>query len=90
MRSYFRGWKRKIGAGTLLIACMLIAACIRSYRATDTLDSICGRFESHDGLIWMSFEEMPGRALAYQPIIIFLSLLSVYLLAGRQSPGSEA
>jgi hypothetical protein len=38
MRDLFRGWRRKVGCVTLVMALMLIAVWIRSFRGTDIVN----------------------------------------------------
>lgn len=52
MREFFRGWKRKTGLLTLLLACVFTAGWVRSLMVTDSVNWHLGYefvFFSHDG-----------------------------------------
>jgi hypothetical protein len=42
MREFFRGWRRKVGCATLVMACLVIALWIRSIYFVDELRLFCG------------------------------------------------
>ena len=90
MVAYFKGWRRKVGCVTLVLACVIVAGWVRSYKATDNWDTICGRIESSNGDISVSFEEMNGRSLSYEAIVAFLLLLSADLLLGKNRPSKHS
>ena len=58
MREFLRGWKRKVGVCTLVMACVFVAGWVRSMSCSDSVRIRCGRFcdeqlSSYDGqLLW--------------------------------------
>src|SRR4051812_18429979 len=49
MQEFFRGWRRKLGVVTLVIACILAAGWGRSLSKGGTVTSRTSQFISHDG-----------------------------------------
>ena len=66
MREFFRGWRRKIGVVTLVLACVFMAGWVRSYVTEDMLslpvkDPSLSWLTSTEGIIvWMTISE-PNR-----------------------------
>jgi hypothetical protein len=70
MRDFFRGWKRKFGVLTLLLACALMAGWVRSLAATDLIQGQRSNqakysFTSSSGSLawrWANLNLSPGEA----------------------------
>lgn len=61
MRDFFKGWRRKIGVATLVMACVFTAGWIRSFAISDFLRMDCPKFrlmaESTRG--WIECDHIP-------------------------------
>lgn len=81
MRGLFRGWKRKVGVVTLLMAVLLIVGWIRSYLVCDTVNIQTGPFtvqfiSSVDALLmWMGID---GRKSWVVPKVHFWETTDSY------------
>jgi hypothetical protein len=65
MREFFRGWQRKVGVATLMVACMLMIVWMRSYvvrfsRTVPSNDTATSYVVSSNGyFMWVHFESGP-------------------------------
>ena len=73
MSEFFKGWKRKIGLLTLLMACVFMGGWVRSLTYTEIVDFAKGEcttdiFYSFDGvLVWRKvFQECPDVSTSFQ------------------------
>ena len=63
VREFFRGWKRKLGVVTLVLACLVMAAWLRSLRTRDTFqrrvsnNSLTFVISNRSWLYWQSVRE---------------------------------
>ena len=69
MGEFFRGWSRKVGVITLMLACALMSAWIRSPLNNDSIQFEWGTsyitFASNQNGLWWVTSELPGSI--YQP-----------------------
>ena len=73
MRTFFHGWRRKTGCITLLIACVLMGAWIKSRFVADTISVTIGSFTTYKicffnrGIVLLSLVEngSPGDGSRY-------------------------
>jgi hypothetical protein len=99
MREFFRGWKRKAGCVTLLLACVFAAGWVRSQNSIDSFVisdfefvSLNGRIDF--GVLWrrvsIGIGEFPEyhayKCVYYWSLVLPLTLLSAYLLVSKQRP----
>jgi hypothetical protein len=75
MCEFFRGWKRKIGVITLLVACLFMGGWVRSCYVTDTIDVARARsfyrFDAREGKLSIAeFQYSDGQIRGnYGPIV---------------------
>ena len=48
MKELFRGWKRRLGVGTLALACLFAMAWIRSYLLADVIEYTSGKYSQEE------------------------------------------
>ena len=70
MREFFRGWKRKLGCVTLVMACLAMAGWTRSYSVEDRIvvedagyriSSVFGRIQ----WTWKYYHEVPSQMIKW-------------------------
>ena len=87
MRDFFKGWRRKAGCATLLMACVFVAIWMRSFTAIDHfhLEFDESRFEavSHDGLFSIDWRELRIHSPGQPPPIHWTSAVSSKSVVGH-------
>ena len=68
MYEFFRGWKRKSGTATLLMACFFLAGWIRSFQTVDYIKiqfpkSCCFLYSDEFGLSWSHHESLRSKRM---------------------------
>ena len=90
MREFFRGWKRKVGVFTLLMACLFAAGWVRNLRSPDAIafsihDKVVCQVFSQDGTFKMRLitSEFPVRPpIAVTPTYKTVELTKPYYSSG--------
>src|SRR5664279_4247082 len=98
MREFFKGWKRKVGIVTLLLALMFMGAWGRSHISKDQIslwndghirnsiflnDTGVGFQQMQHNSPFGCFTIKNGVVVPYWPVITSLTLLSTYLLLSK-------
>ena len=93
MGEFFKGWRRKVGVLTLVMACMFMAVWIRS---SLVIDKIANDFGGHEKLVEMLQGDESGMSrlitiwrVSPVWIILPLSLLSAWLLLGKPRQSNQ-
>ena len=82
MREFFKGWRRKTGLVTLLLACMVMGVCLRSHLVVDQIIFARGNAlhilnSGNGGFVWLAIEMTAEEVGAIQfvwqsgPTILF-------------------
>jgi len=101
MREFFRGWKRKLGVLTLLMALVAMAGWVRSLNIGDQFripsDNATHRFivSQHEGLVWHYTQETGQIRLTrarkwYRPIKIMSQLPEEFFIKGTNLIDGDA
>lgn len=89
MREFFKGWRRKVGCVTLVMACVLTVGLLRSYYNQENLTVYHGQdsylIHSREGrLYWMreqiSYGHFELGSTSYLSIVLPLTLLAACLI----------
>ena len=103
MKDFFRGWRRKAGCVTLVMACVFMAGWIRtlttyeelSFRVSANLELL---IESGVGVFYFGrviekdahhFAVLEYCRLPYWLLVTILTFLSAYLLLGKPRPAKN-
>jgi hypothetical protein len=90
MGDFFRGWQRKVGVVTLLMASVFMGWWIRSPLNKDSVELECGNllltFASNQNGLWWVTSELPGGF--YQPAIL-RGKNQTFARPGHRSPFSD-
>jgi len=74
MSEFFRGWKRKVGVATLIVACVFAALWVRGQTIKDVYQFGSGEgpffntlVSSRFGLMWLRYQATDGTTYSWNP-----------------------
>ena len=103
MGDFFRGWRRKIGCVTLMMALVGMAGWVRSHTIEDSFPLIGSEIRSREGFVEQTvtlFKRQPNsssavfhqsilRRLPYWSITIPLTLISFWFLLSKHGKSTQ-